>query len=256
MENSLANLFRLQEIDSEAAELTASIAALPRHLAAVEEKLRTARATVTAIQDSLKAEDAQRRRIESDVKDQQQKIIRFRNQSSSVKNNEQFHALQHEIAFAEKEISSLEDSEIASMERSEALESKLTESQQELKAQTALVEQEKEAAKETTATNQTRLKELAVRRAELRQILDAGLLSTYDLVASSRGSGVARAQGQRCFGCQMFLRPQMWNQVRSGAIATCESCGRLLYFNPALEPAPEPAAPVKAKKKKAEAEEE
>ncbi len=250
MDASLEHLIRLQEVDVETAQLRQSIAALPRHLAAIEEKLRSQTLVVEQADKAVQAEEAKRRRFESDIKDQQQKIAKFRDQSGSVKTNEQFHALQHEITFAENEIRRIEDQELESMERTEQLESGRTRARQDLASHKAFVEREKEGARKQTAEQQARLDELNKSRAELRVEIDKELLADYDRIASSRGTGLARVQGQRCLGCQMFLRPQMWNQVREGQRMHCESCGRLLYFDPSFEPIPEPPIVEPSKRKK------
>src|SRR5580698_8399002 len=122
MNDELLALVQLQETDQGIARLNGEIAALPKRLAALEEKLVRQKTAVDQAEKSLKDEDASRRRMESDLKDQQQKIVKFREQSSSVKTNEQYQALQHEVSFAEAEIRRIEDRELESMERSEQLE--------------------------------------------------------------------------------------------------------------------------------------
>jgi uncharacterized protein len=247
--DQLETLMFVQEADQSIAKLRTAIAALPKHLAALEEKLVKQKLAVEQVEKAIKEEEVKRRRFESDIKDQQQRILKFREQSSSVKTNEQYTALQHEVSFAETKIREIEDREIESMERSEQLEMQRRAAQEELIDGKKLVELEQEAARETSATQQTQLASLNDERTRLRATIDASLLATYDRVAGARGTGIARVQGQRCMACQMALRPQMWNQVRGGELLPCESCGRLLYYDPALEPA-SGAAPAARKTRK------
>jgi hypothetical protein len=143
MRKELEALMRLQTIDGETTQLRAEVAALPKRLAALETKLATEKAAVEQAGKALKDEEALKRRLESDLKDQQQKIAKLRDQMSNVKTNDEFRAFQHEIEFAEAEIKKIEDGELAGMERAEQLAQKHKAAEAELADNTKAVEIEK-----------------------------------------------------------------------------------------------------------------
>ena len=250
MKDELLALVQLQDTDQDIHRLRGEIAALPKHLASLEEKLARQKTAVEQAEKSIKEEEAKRRRCESDLKDQQQKITKFREQMGSVKTNEQYKAFQHEIGFAEAEIGKIEDRELESMERSDQLEAQLKVARQELSDNARVVELEKEAAKKSSEERQKHLASLLEDQAKLRtQVSNQNngekLLSDYDRISKGKGTALARVKDQKCLACQMALRPQLWNQVRAGnELFLCESCGRLLYFDDekAISADPAPSA--------------
>src|SRR5579884_3539269 len=164
MHPDLAHLIELERADREIARLSDEIATLPKHLAAIESKLADIKSRVQKAQEAIKAQEATRRRHESDIQDLQQKISKFKSQTLDVKTNEQYKALLHEIDFSEGEIRKHEDQILEGMSAIEALNSELKAVNEELKAQTAENEREKEAARALNAKDEKELAEWQAKR--------------------------------------------------------------------------------------------
>src|SRR5271168_4023115 len=172
MDVQLELLIRLQQVDIKISQLLETISALPHNLRSLEEKLQQQKVSLEQADKAVPVEEARRRRLESDRKDQQQKLIKYRDQSGSVKTNEQFHALQHEIGFVEAEIRRIEDEELSSMIKSESLETQRSEARKAAALQEKLLDEEKERARIASQGYQEELASLQNERTTLRKNVD------------------------------------------------------------------------------------
>lgn len=249
MNPDLEKLIELEKADREIARLTEEVAALPKRVAAIEERLADDKAAVEHAKTAIKQNEASRRKLEADIQTGQQKIIKYREQSSGVKTNEEYRALMHEVAFAEKEIGTCEDKILELMIALEAEEKALKTAETQMKAETLEIEKEKTEVRTRTAEDERLLAELAEKRTQLRSGVGDSALAHYDRVMRQRKSAIAEARGQKCMSCFVMLRPQTWEDIRTNQqIITCSSCGRILYYDPANEPPPEPPPPKKKSK--------
>jgi len=243
------NLIALQQADREILRLKEEIAALPKRVAAIEERLAGTRALLEKAKAAVKADEATRRKYESGIQDQQQKISKYRDQSLAVKTNEQYKALLHEIQFAEQDIRAHEDKILELMVNAEVREKDVKAAEATLKAETAEIEKEKIEARQRTAEDEKQLAEWNAKRDTARAGVDADLLRQYDRVAKHRGTGLSEAKDHKCLACQVMLRPQTYNEVRASTqVVTCESCQRILFYDPSNDEVADPAVTARRRR--------
>ena len=250
MHPDLEKLIMLQAHDVEAKRLRDEMVALPKHVASLEANAKAIEGQRAVVINLIAKEEALRRRQESDVNDHKTKITRIRKQLDLATTTTQVTAFEHEIAFAEAEINKLEDAEIESMERSEGLESQKCLADEALADAKATLERERVRATETIAQDKTLLAEVEEKRKAERAEIGENALSTYDRIAKAKGTAVAEALNQQCMACQMMLRPQRWNELRDRSneetMMTCESCGRVLYYDPTRDSPQRKTVPVES----------
>ena len=238
MHSDLQKLMVLQGYDVEARRLRDEMAALPKLVASLDMKAKATVGQRAVVLDLLTKEEALRRRQESDTRDRQAKIVRVRKQLDLATTTVQVTAFEHEIAFAQAEITKLEDAELESMERTDQLEAQRRVADAAVAAAEEKHRVERQRAVATLASHKAALVELDARRADQRAAIGEAVLATYNRIAKAKGTGLAVAVNQKCSACQMMLRPQRWNDLRDRSnqeTMTCESCGRLLWYDPARD---------------------
>jgi predicted nucleic acid-binding Zn-ribbon protein len=259
MHPDLAHLVVLQSHDNEAKRLRDQKAALTKRVAELEARAKATVGQRAVVLGLIAKEEALRRGEESEIADLKQKLERTKKKLDMTTTTHQLEALEHEAAFARSEISRIEDSELESMERSEALDA------QKLLADTAVAEaaathaRESASATETIVLGAVALAEVERKRGALRtEIVTSptgeASLASYDRIARAKGTAVSEALNQKCTACQMMVRPQRWNDLRdnspdsesSRTLMTCENCGRMLFYDPARDSPDRKIVPVES----------
>jgi uncharacterized protein len=227
-------VIRLQEIDNRLRDLAREIAALPKHIAEIETKLVSHERKLEADRAALAANQKDRKKCDADIQMQDQKISKLKDQMLQAKTNDQYRAFQNEIDFCQKEIRAAEDRILELMNESEPLDKNMKAAESDLKAEKAEVEAEKAQARERTAKDEETAQELKTERAALVAQITPSVYKNYERVRKGRhGIAVAEAVDGRCTACNMAMRLQFAQDLKRGTqIMSCESCQRILYYNP------------------------
>ncbi len=234
MTGEMEQVTRLQSVDLRIADLEREIATLPKHIAQIEKALDSHLRRLEADRAALAANQKERKHLEDDAKVEAQKISKLKDQMLSAKTNEQYRAFQHEIEFCEQAIRKAEDRTLDLMAEAEPLDSNVKKAEAALKEEKQQVEAEKARARERTGADQKQLEKEQAERKGLVAAIKPQTYTTYERIRRKwHGSAVAEALGGRCSACQIMLRPQFFQDLRhSEDLMQCESCGRILFYNP------------------------
>jgi uncharacterized protein len=227
-------VIRIQEIDNRLADLAREVTALPKHIAEIEKKLVSHERKLEADRAALSANQKDRKKCESDIQTQEQKISKLKDQMLQAKTNEQYRAFQNEIDFCGKEIRRLEDRILELMSESEPLEKAVKAAEAALKTEKAQVEAEKQDARNRTAVDETALRDLQKDRNTIAARINPAVVQQYERARKGgRGTGVTEAIEGRCSACHMAIRLQFFQELKRGdKVMACESCHRILFYNP------------------------
>ncbi|HEX8812590.1 MAG TPA: hypothetical protein VF742_11425 [Terracidiphilus sp.] len=242
MHPAIPQLLELQRLDQIIASSRAELDGLPKQLREADAKLNGARGAVTTAKEAHTQALTRRKKLELDAQEWKGRAKKYREQSSSVKTNEAYKALQHEIANAEAEASKAEDLELEQMMAVEESERRVKHVEADLREAEQAITAEKKQMQVQYGEKKKRLDAATAEREGLAKNVPEDMLSLYTRVEKRHpGSAMAEAKGEQCKACGMRVLPhvlQMLTTETDEEVFRCEMCGRILY---SLEPIPHAA---------------
>jgi uncharacterized protein len=234
VQKNLQNLLDLQHVDVRLTDVRARLAKFPKKLVESDARIAAAKATLDTSKAAQLANVKDRKKYELDVESWKDRVRKYRDQTSQVKTNEAYRALQHEVELAEQEIAKAEDRLLEQMVASEeydrrikAADAALKEVEQVERVQRSTVEADRAAAEKELA-------ELNAERARAVADVAENLLDHYDrIVKKHHGVALAEVRDEKCGACGMIVRPHVIQEMRradSDQLFHCETCTRILYY--------------------------
>jgi predicted nucleic acid-binding Zn-ribbon protein len=234
---------QVQSVDLRLNDVRARLATFPRKLADLDARIAAARGEVDRSKAAQLATSKDRKKYELDVEQWKEKVRKYKDQTSQIKTNEAYKALQHEVQMAEAEIAKAEDRLLEQMVASEEYDRRIKASEKALKEVEEIVRGERANVETEKAAAEKQFTELNAERERLAAEIPEDMRDHYERIAKKHnGVSLAEVRDEKCTACGMRVRPHVFQEMRranSEQMFHCETCTRILYY---VEPTAAPAA--------------
>lgn len=179
--------------------------------------------------DDLKKE---RRRVELEIQDLENKIEKSTIKLSNIKSNKEYGAALKEIEDSKKAKFLVEDKVIKSMEEIEEMERQASEYKKQEPEFLAKSERDKTAIEKELQGLNKELESLNKEREDIMAAIDQDILKRYLFLKERKGGqAIGSVIAGVCQTCHMGIPPQKFNElIRCDSLMTCPHCSRIVYW--------------------------
>lgn len=231
VEEKLTSLVTLQKIESKLDEIHILKGELPMEVADLEDEILGLHSRQQRIEEEINGvTDFITQRKEA-IKESEALVKKYEKQSTNVKNNREFEAINKEIEMQQLEV--------------KLAEKHIKDATEEIAEKAVLLEKAKKniANKESTlatkkgelekiiAANEKEEKHFNKMASDAKQHVDMRLLASYEKIRKSYRNGLAVVPVERdaCGGCFYYIPPQKQSEIKQHKkVMVCENCGRIL----------------------------
>ena len=234
----MKTLLRLQDLDLQIEACRAREQEIPKQKKKYEQYRERLKQELAEREEAVKRLQLEQREAETDIDQRQAQIVKYNVQLNSVKKNDEYQALLHEIDGAKKQIGLKEERILTIMEQIEDAQARLKGDRKRIEEELKEIDTQCAAIDEELAEAVKHRESLQSQGKPLIDKVDDELLAKYNRIRKSKngGAAVVPLNDEVCGGCHMYLRPQIVNEVLAGEkVHTCQHCGRLLYHRENFE---------------------
>jgi predicted nucleic acid-binding Zn-ribbon protein len=206
---------------------------LPGELEYMDKKIFEEKESIRMAMEEWKTLESKNNSLEKDILSHRDQIARQRNRQLEVKKNEEYQALEHEIANLETKIDELESEQIETLDKID--DAHETAEVAEKKIAQRVIELEKERDERVAFGKQAEIdvQSLETQIVETREEVEPDFLSVYDRVSKivSRPPYMAPLEDQKCSGCHLRVSNDVVSSVLvEKKLTQCDQCGRIVYI--------------------------
>ena len=231
VEEKLTSLLTLQKIESKLDELRILKGELPMEVADLEDEITGLHSRQTRIEEEINGVTDFIEQRKNAIKEAEALGKKYEKQSTNVKNNREFEAINKEIEMQQLEVKLAEKHIKDATEEIAEKAVGLEKAKKNIAAKESVLANKKGELEKIIAANEKEEKHFNKQASDAREHVDARLLASYDKIRKSYRNGLAVVPVERdaCGGCFNAIPPQKQSEIRQHKkVMICENCGRIL----------------------------
>ncbi len=232
MPATAANLRDLHELHQRAKALRDRLTSEPKTLASRKTLLETKRSALEAAKKHLQEERVQAKKRETMIQSQQGKIDELKGRLNQVRKNDEYKAIQNQIAHDQSSIAKLEDELLQVYEQIDGQAKAVAALDAEFKTFEKDVEEFSRKIQQNSADHASKLQELESAVVAAEHVIPEDQRERYRRsIKQWSADALAAVENSTCAGCFVSVTPQMLNElINANSLVFCKTCGRILYL--------------------------
>ena len=231
VEEKLISLVTLQKIESKLDEIRILKGELPMEVADLEDEIQGLHSRQTRIEEEINGVTDFIEQRKTAIKEAEALIKKYEKQSTNVKNNREFEAINKEIEMQQLEMKLAEKHIKDATEEIAEKAVLLEKAKKNIAAKEGVLATKKGELEKIIAANEKEEKHFNKLAAEAKEHVDNRLLTSYEKIRRSYRNGLAVVPVERdaCGGCFNAIPPQKQSEIKQHKkVMICENCGRIL----------------------------